>query len=371
MFGFPFAARPTRRRGFRLVGVALAIWASLGAVGHGGSAASLRARALCGPIALSPRSEAEARLFLDALDGRFGEHTLGEAAIVASRPTDPDACEEALSRLVALRSAAFTALGGEGKTPPAAEKSARRLLTWIHREGSLVDYDAAASDVVRTLCEGRFNCVTASVLYQELARELGIEAAAAQTPGHVWTVARFGDAWTHVQTTSPRGWDRLLAPGHVVASGSAANDLTLEWITDVELVAKIYYNRAILLAQAKDYSAAVEDARAGLTLSPGDPTAAANLAAIVNNWSLLAQAEGDYLLASALVLQGLAWFPEDETLQANDIFIHHSWACELARQGRYAGARQKLEAAVTRYPHEAALNEGLRWLERPCNFGTE
>jgi tetratricopeptide (TPR) repeat protein len=108
--------------------------------------------------------------------------------------------EEARAQVRALAAAAAEL--GDGSPREKAE----RLLEMLHRR-VFRQYDERQTRLDDLLNTGRFNCVSSAVLYGLLARSLGLEFRAVQTPDHAFIrVLDRGKGWD-VETTNPYGFD--------------------------------------------------------------------------------------------------------------------------------------------------------------------
>jgi len=83
---------------------------------------------------------------------------------------------------------------------------AEGLLAILHRE-VFRQYDERQTRLDELLATGRFNCVSSAVLFGLLARYLGMDFRAVQTPDHALIRVLVGAAGYDVETTSPYGFD--------------------------------------------------------------------------------------------------------------------------------------------------------------------
>lgn len=86
------------------------------------------------------------------------------------------------------------------------EARARALLRELHRAGVLGVYEARATTLAELLEAKRFNCVSASVLYNVLAERLDLRAAGQLLPTHARSIVYLGERAVVVETTSPHGF---------------------------------------------------------------------------------------------------------------------------------------------------------------------
>ena len=161
---------------------------------------------------------------------------------------------------------------------------ARRLLAFLHGKGGLLGrYDARATTLRDVLERRRFNCVSASVLYNLLADRLRLDAAAQLLPTHARTllsVVREGRLErVVVESTSPAGFDpsaeaqqRILAG---VAGVRSANARTLvsdsgAVVSTNVLIGIIYVNRASIAQESGDLERAESLFRRGEAFANDD-----------------------------------------------------------------------------------------------------
>ena len=83
---------------------------------------------------------------------------------------------------------------------------AKRVFTYLHDE-VFTRYEARQSSVVRTLEEGTYNCVSASILFNAMLDDMGIRTAAMEAPSHAYSVFWGGGKRVEVEPTNPRGFE--------------------------------------------------------------------------------------------------------------------------------------------------------------------
>jgi tetratricopeptide (TPR) repeat protein len=315
---------------------------------------------------LSPLEE---RLFADAADGRFDEHDLFHAALIASGVDDDDTLhryEEQLAQCVAE-------LRRTKKLSGSPRRQAEAIFDYLHRRILTGGYRIDCTDLRAAFDKGLFNCVSASVLFNCLAAECGLTTSGLECPGHAMSRLYLPDATLDVETTCAR-WFRLSNDPKKQAEhvekmlGATAKDrASLREVSDVELVAMIYYNRGVdLLAEKRFAAAAAANAKA-LRLAPGSATARGNLLATINNWAIALGSEGRYAAAADLLRQGMATDPTFETFALNFVHVHHQWTADLCGAGEYEKAIGLLSRAAVERPdrtyfRQAAVDIYRRWV---------
>jgi tetratricopeptide (TPR) repeat protein len=137
-------------------------------------------------------------------------------------------------------------------------------------------------------------------------------------------------------------------------------------VSDVELVATIYYNRGVdLLSQKRFAEAAAANAKA-LRLDPASVTARGNLLATLNNWAIDLATAGDYPQAAGLLARGMQLDSGYETFRANFVHVHYQWVEALCREKRFQDALDLLATAAEALPtdpyfKQARLDIYRRW----------
>ncbi len=118
-----------------------------------------------------PLSPAERALFEDAADRAWDRHSLLTAALVASGVPQEQvpAYEARVARLVTelLRQ----------DLPTVPRLRARRLFEFLHHRVLRGGYQLEATDLRIALDQGRFNCVSATVLFNCMAEAVAIDAS--------------------------------------------------------------------------------------------------------------------------------------------------------------------------------------------------
>ncbi len=325
---------------------------------------------------VAPETCFEERLLADADDGRLDEHSLLDAALVASGVQHADALRPYQQRLDAW----IDELQRRRKAADTPRRRAQTALEFMHRRILRGGYDVNCTDLRLAFDQGRFNCVSATVLYNCLAEELGLAVCGLETPGHAMSRLILPEGPFDVETTCPR-WFRLKddpqkqAALIAEAMGSSCLDdrLAAREVSPVEMTAMIYYNRGVdLLAEQRFAEAAAANVKA-LRLDPSNATARGNLLATLNNWAITLGNSGRYAEAGGLLLEGLALDPTYETFVLNYVHVHRRWARTFFEQRDPDRAFAVFDLA-RRHPEtcrdmlQAELAEvnghGLRLLER-------
>lgn len=332
-----------------------------------------------GPEVLSNASvnALERRLLADGADRRLDDHTLLEAALIAGGVD----CRAELRRWVTRRAELLAEFrrhwqhvlaGGPsvaarqprkpGSVSPRLLKAddtpllAAELFHFMHRRVFDGGYRLAATDPRDALGNGRYNCVSASVLYKSLGEAVGLKITALAMPGHVLARVHLPDSETiDVETTCP-SWFRRVPP--------ASRQRRPREASPVDLAAMIYYNRGVaLLDEGRFAEAAIANAKA-LRLDPQNPVARGNLLATLNNWAIALGEAGKFAAAVSVIEAGLAIDRDYETFALNYVHVHHQWTRRLVAQRRFDEALDHLRRAAETMPDRPYLHEAQAQVQR-------
>jgi tetratricopeptide (TPR) repeat protein len=282
-------------------------------------------------------SELEMRLFADASDGRLDQHSRLEAALVASGV----ASRAELHKIVATVEDRIAPWRQAGLDRQPAPRRAEMLFARMHGEMLTGGYRRDCSDLTDLLETGRFNCVSATVLWQCLAETFELLSTAIESPGHVHAQTALNGGWIELETTCPQWFEMLDDPARQQAAlahvGGGTSSVDRE-LTAVGLLAAIYYNRGIALLEKQQFAEAVAANAKALRLDPHSAIAHGNLLAALNNWALHLGAEGDFERATELLAQSRAFAPQHATFSVNYVAVHQQWIDRLMADGRLAEA---------------------------------
>ena len=281
-------------------------------------------------------NDLERRLFDDAANGQLEQHSLLAAALVAGGVDSPEVLHRFQRRLDKYV---------EELQPSHTSTDNRRdrleaVFDFLHRRILHAGYRIECTDLRSVLDHGCFNCVSASVLFQYLAEQYGFQVCALEMPGHAMSRVYLPEGPIDVETTCA-AWFRLMDDpkrqaqlvrdtlGTTLPTGYA----DAREVSNVGLVAMIYYNRGVeLLAQGRYAEAAVANAKA-LHLDPGNQTARGNLLATLNNWAIALGQAGYLDEAMAMLRAGLNLEPAYEPFTRNYAHLHHQQAKQPASDG--------------------------------------
>lgn len=296
-----------------------------------------------------PLSDLEVRLFDDAIDSKWDNHSLIQAALIAGGVQDAARLAEATSRFNAL--AAKAAASIEKGAP--GEMSARKLFDFMHREILVNGYELECTDLAATLEHGKFNCVSSTVLFNCLSARFGLDAVGIELPGHAMSRLHLEGKNVDVETTCPAWFALQHDPKRRAALIAKTIGVDLQApgvrpgreVSSVELVAMIYYNRGVDLLTAQRFAEAAAANAKALRLDPSSETARGNLLATLNNWAITVGSGQEYKRAIDLLEQGISLDPHYETFAANYVHLYYQWSEALCTQQHYPEALNVLGQA--------------------------
>jgi tetratricopeptide (TPR) repeat protein len=297
-------------------------------------------------------SSDEVRLLDDAHDGRFDHHSLLTAALVASGADDSEA-SKAQQTYQRLKAAVLQSMSPQD----APRDRAASLLRGLHQRALREGYNLSATAIHHCLATGRFNCVSATVLFNCLAAEIGLEVHTRGYPNHARSLLIADGQEIEIETTcadwfrrSPEGTSRDSDDLATAAHGEPRS------LTDVALVAMIYYNRAVEASRDHDYQSAICLNRLALALDPDHSLARANLYSAINNHALAACRSEHFADAIALIRLGLSLNPQHQPFHDNVLYVYHSWLEHLASRHDINAALGVLEEAQRQAPSAPLWN---------------
>jgi hypothetical protein len=186
-----------------------------------------------------------------------------------------------------------------GEEQAQMELRAKTILHWLHRN-VLRQYDENATDLPCTLQPGRYNCVSATILFHACARDCGLTTQTLLRGNHCRVAVWTGAAWLPLETTCA-SWGGEIAvhnPGTVTGPHVDQGKATLfgnrtnreieqeRVVSDAGLLGLIFFNRAVDFHQQGEYEQAVAENLNALRSDSTNRAALANLTASVNAWAI-------------------------------------------------------------------------------------
>lgn len=313
----------------------------------------------------------ERELASDYADGKLDRFTLLEAALIVSGARDRAELGKLLAR---ARELELIIRAAHEKTGAKTERRrAEVLFEVLHRELFEV-YGPSFNDVTATLREGRYNCVSASLVFNAMCERFGIRTAGVDEPSHVYSLVYADGAEIEVETTTDGGFrpfrdeaayqrflrERGLTGGYVKAEGGklvTGHGLirrepgARSVIPNRGLLAFVYSNSAIGAMEQGDRNRAWQSFHKANRLYPGYARHALGRDAMLHNTALQHIQEGRFEDALRLLRFALAGSATGDV----GVRVRGMMAVVYTRLGEAAVARRDLDGLV-KVLAEAARN---------------
>ncbi len=326
-----------------------------------------------------PLTGRERRLFADITGGTWSHHSLLVASLIASGVEDSARLQKYEARMVALA----TELRNSFVAMTDVRWKAQEVLGRLHQRLLIGGYRLDSTDLSLAFERGQFNCVSASVLFHCLAHACGLPVRGLETPGHAMSRLILPGESLDIETTCAQGvyrtgdpisrTDRVaktLIAGPVGAMQVAIpqKSVAAREITDVQLVAAVYYNRGVESLRRKRYGEALAANAKALRLDPVNAVARGNLLATLNNWAIAEAAAGRHAEAADLLREGLTLDPQYVTFHVNCRHVYRQWVDTLCRDQRFGAALEILDRAMIPRAEESFFEETRsavyhRWIQ--------
>ena len=319
-------------------------------------------------------SPIESDMIQDAKDNRFDKYSLFEAALIAAGNADASKLEEYKRQ---YQNCVYRVAQIIPQNASELQK-ARIILEYLHRE-MFREYLLESSNVGAIFDSGIYNCVTGVTLFNSLARYFGVKAVALELPGHAMSRVYLPDGTSYDVETTCAIWFQLQDyPGkqeqviaRMLEAGAASQvvdaPITRRPINDVELVAKLYYNRGVELLNKENYAGAMHCNAKALILDSKSATAKGNFLATLNNWAISESKDARYDYAMNILRQGMKIDPNYPIFKNNHVHIYHQWIEQLCKESRYEEAVTLSRQAIAEAPNE----EHFRKLEAYALMGVQ
>ncbi|MGL6194990.1 MAG: hypothetical protein ACRC2T_09235 [Thermoguttaceae bacterium] len=128
-------------------------------------------------------------------------------------------------------------------------------------------------------------------------------------------------------------------------------------VTDVQLVATLYYNQGYASWQEKDYYDSTVSTVKALHLDPKNENAWGNLLGAMNNIAINFAKESRYDMAEMLFEQIALLDPSFADLKPRQVYVYEKWISQLAEEGDIEGAQKVYNKSASVLPNNAKLKK--------------
>jgi tetratricopeptide (TPR) repeat protein len=276
------------------------------------------------------------------------DRELIDAFLIASGVSDRQGRDAYFKKLDQITAASRSATAS-AKTPI---ERGDALLKFLHKGPMRAGYNPQQTRLSVLIDTGKYNCVSATALYQIIATRLGLAVQALSIPstveGHAMIMYLDGDRRIDVETTNPDGFNFR---AKVKQSGATVIGIQLDPekghdVSPQGLASLIAQNLASSGGKHQDHLAAIQAALVGLALDPVENAKANNFVAAVNEWAMLLGDANKYEEALQVMQFGLELLPADDTLACNADLLWSRYAAFEARASRATSAVAVVRRAI-------------------------
>ena len=350
----------------------------------------------------------ERDLLDDSADGTWQRWDIVSAALVAEGLSDRQQVDAYRNHIASVVRRELPSSGEPASSRP-DDRFVQTVFETLHGKLLTGKYDVGCTHLARAIDTGDFNCVSATVLFHAMARQAGLDVCGLEMRGHALSRVRVGRQVIDLETTCPHwfhlsesergkpvnaGYDTAWSAArrqtpplsdrplsgrssnaarpsdqgkqatHLVSTDPADLPPTLpphetpgtfREISDVQLIATIYYNRGVDELTAGRFSTAAVANIKALQLDPQNENAWRNLMATLNNWAIALASRGDYLNAAQLLDEGRLINDDYELFRANQVHTFYHWIVDADEHRDYDRALTLLRLAEDRLPNQVHL----------------
>jgi len=285
------------------------------------------------------RNEADRRmadLLSDSRDGRLDRFTLFEAGLMVSGTIEKSdlvkytTLHDGVVRSIAKNIARAADTRGADAIGPAEQ--AELIHRYLHKHLFTGKYRVEVSEPGHVFESGDFNCVSATLLFCDICRRLGIECHIVHWPEHVACLVVTETGAVAIETTCPIWFTKCRDDVGKMAEtrprrSFAAHAGTARRLTHAQLLGLIDYNRGVQHLNAKDHIAAMQASYRALQFHPENKAAWNNFLAAVNNRAVVLCRTAAFEEALELLQRGQQVAPEYAGFRANRAYV---WRCQKA-----------------------------------------
>lgn len=293
---------------------------------------------------VAPGDASERQLLDDAADGQFAAIEPLDAALIASGVPDSEARDTYHRRFAEIAER----VQAEAAAAVAPRQRAAAILAVLERDVLTGPFDAGCGSVALTLDKGRYNCVTATILFLELSHRIDLPVTPLHAPGHVRVRVDANPPFELEPTCAA-----CLAEAQLLGWQSPPRALTYP-----ALLGKLYYNQGVAALEQRDFAAATAAFDRSLLLDPLDAQAKQNLLAALNNGALALCEDRQFTAAQAMLRSAAHIDPHYPPLAANDLHLLGRWVIGLCETSQHAEALALLEQAAARHPQAELCRTG-------------
>jgi hypothetical protein len=286
----------------------------------------------------------ESRLRADIEDGRLDDFSGMEAAFILSGVREQEVLDAAMSWYNNL----VETIRGFHFDPFDRSGSANKVFSYLHGTW-LKQYEKKTVSLLDIVHEMKFNCVTATILYNMICEDFGWRTEAFETPTHVYTIFTNFTNPVMVENTTPMGFD-------IVKNLRAYSNYLAQ-----------FYPQNKILEIGLDKIYLYENSR-GREINNTEL-----LGLLVYNRSFFAEEKKEYDLAYRFVRLAQKFNPDSRSNINFEIRLYFKWGKQLTDQDRNYDAFEVYDGACSRHPNipEFCHNKRTAFLKSAVQSWTE
>ena len=324
----------------------------------------------CYFVLLKEISSQEKEVLSDAADGHWDHFDLLRASLIIEGVCDSEKIKKYEERLDRIADKIKEQAKNNPKVEGNKEELTRLIFENLHTELLTGEYNIENTNPADSFETGNYNCVSATVLFNSLAKRVGLDVCGLEMSGHVLSRAKYGTRVADLETTCP-GWFsqknnrevQKVAKPEIDNTEYRTNELVqisrkTREITDVQLVAAIYYNQGYDHWQANRLPESTVATAKALLLDPENENAWGNLVGAVNNIALgFSMEQKRHDIAAGLLDQIELMDPGFKDLKSNQFHVYSPWIKELVAAEQIADAKSVYNYAAQRLPNEPRMKQ--------------
>ena len=313
------------------------------------------------------KSSLEGSFFEDLDKGALTKYTQYDAFLIASDITKPSDFEPYQEKLKKIREKAFQEIQKDGD----AYKEAKALLIWLH-DNVLNKYDAHATLASDILDDGRYNCLSASVLYAIIAIDLGLDVKGVIVKDHAFCTLIDPRGDIDIETTIRYGFNpgtkeieklKKVTRYIYVPKKDYEHRRT---VTVLQLIGAMYSNLVTVVekqseedAEKIDYEKDLPKFKKGYYFDQESKVFRTDIEACLNNLAIRLIDSKDFEKAYSCILQGKKFASGNDDFQTLEKKYFSTRAIIEVKDGNYEKGIIYIKTALVLYPRDEKLKNNL------------
>ncbi len=318
----------------------------------------------------SELTDIERKFFSELNEGELKEFNLYDAFLIASGIKSPEEFLSYRKKLYKIRSNALSAMFWDNwlsylnRNPSLV---AKKLLFWLHKN-PLKEYGLKATTARDILDVGKFNCLSSSVLYAIIARDLNLNVKGVLAPEHVFCLLVDKRKDKDIETTVRYGFD----PGEKEIE-RMKNEVRYIYVPKknyrerkeigvLELIGMLYANRLGFSQTPQEKLAGAKELpsyKKGYYFNQESDIFRKNMASCFNNLAIKAMDEKKFELALSYINEGEKIAPQEKCWKELTLGYYNRRALEAKDKNGYGAAIAIAKKGLSEDPKDKILKENL------------